>query len=248
MKKSLLLLAALSLLVTPWALAADLSKPAGWVKHPWVNDFAGVIDANHKAQLSALSHQLEKASGIEMTMVTVPSLEGEDIEGYAVKLFEKWGIGKKGKNNGLLLLAAIHDRTARVEVGYGLEEVVNDAYAGRILREVLFPYFKKGEYGEGFLQAAQVLVTRLSDHYQFTLEGVPVSHLGEAEDLALSPGAKVLTFLLILLLAFLVLRYPWLLFFFIGRGGGGGRGSDSGGGFGGFGGGSSGGGGASGRW
>ncbi|MDO8462045.1 MAG: TPM domain-containing protein, partial [Deltaproteobacteria bacterium] len=243
-KKSLLLLAML-LVIGRLALAAELPKYTGWV-----NDFAGVIDAEKTKELTALMAGVEQASGIEMAVVTIRSLEGEDIEGYAVRLFKTWGIGKKEKNNGLLILAAIEDHRARIEVGYGLEETINDAFAGRVLREVLFPSFQKGEYGEGLLQATQVLTARLANHFQFQVSGLPSSELSEGRR-PLSLKDKLILLPFIILLVFLFVRHPFLFLLLLGNGIGGGRGSGSGGfggGFGGFGGGMSGGGGSSGSW
>ncbi len=82
-------------------------------------------------------------------MVTVNSLEGTYIEDYAVRLFEQWGIGKKEEDNGLLILIAKEDREFKIEVGYGLEPIITDGRAGRILREEMTPSFKEGDYDRG---------------------------------------------------------------------------------------------------
>ena len=86
-------------------------------------------------------------------MVTLKSLEGGQIDDFAVKLYKRWGIGQKGKDNGVLLVVAIDDRKARIEVGYGLEPILPDALAGRVLNEQLFPAFRQKRYAEGLTAA-----------------------------------------------------------------------------------------------
>ncbi|MFA5841817.1 MAG: TPM domain-containing protein [Candidatus Paceibacterota bacterium] len=132
-------------------------KPAGFV-----NDFVGVLTAEQKASLEQTLLQNEQATGNEISVVAVKTLDGETIEKFAEKLFEEWGIGKKGKDNGALLLAAIDDRKIRIEVGYGLEPVLTDAISSQIIRSVILPKFKQGDYYGGISDGvAQVVsVTR----------------------------------------------------------------------------------------
>ncbi len=118
-----------------------------------VNDYAGILTSEQKATLEERCKQLRSQSGAQLAVVTVKSLDGGQIDDFANKLFSRWGIGEQGKNNGLLLLVAMEDRKARVEVGYGLEPVLPDAFAGRILDQDLFPAFKQKRYFDG-LQAA----------------------------------------------------------------------------------------------
>lgn len=227
------------------AIAAELPAPSGWV-----NDFAGVISAEEEQQLTHLLRQVEQASDIEMSVVTLATLEGEDVEGYAVRLFEKWGIGKKGKNNGLLILASIGDRSARIEVGYGLEEAINDAFAGRVLRETIFPAFREAKYGMGLMQGAEILTTRLSEHFKFSLEGATPQHLADRASGRTHWLSLIVKLIILIALIALFIQNPLLFFLLMsgGRGGGGHSSGGFGGGFGGFGGGLSGGGGGSGRW
>lgn len=244
MKRSLLILVLFFLPTSLKAETKDLPKPTSFV-----SDFAQVMAPEEVRQLSLLLSRLEQASGIEMAVVTIPSLEGEDIEGYAVRLFKSWGIGKKGKDNGVLLLAAIQDHAARIEVGYGLEPVINDAYAGRVLREVLFPNFRNGNYGKGLMEGSRVLIGRLGEQLNFSLEGGTPHALSRVSSSGWAILIKIIIFVVLLIL---FIQNPFLFFLLLsgGRGGGDDRGSGGfgGGGFGGFGGGGSGGGGASGSW
>jgi uncharacterized protein len=90
-------------------------------------------------------------------VVTIPSLEGQSVDTYTLKLFNQWGVGKKKKDNGVMLLIAPQDRKVRIEVGYGLEATIPDGRAGRILDEDILPHFKNGNYGLGALTGVQRL-------------------------------------------------------------------------------------------
>lgn len=115
----------------------------------YVNDFANVIDAELQATLEQKLTSFETERSHEIVVVTIPTLGGDYIENYAVKLFEEWGIGKKDADNGVLLLVAVEDREVRIEVGYGLEGALVDSEANIIIQERIIPYFKEGEYGLG---------------------------------------------------------------------------------------------------
>lgn len=125
------------------ALLARL-KPAGYV-----NDYAGILSASQKASLEQRVRQVSTNTGAEIAVVTVESMEGGEINDFTHKLFNRWGIGKKGKDNGVMFLVALKDRKARIEVGYGIEPILPDALAGRILNEQVFPAFKQDRYADG---------------------------------------------------------------------------------------------------
>ncbi len=124
----------------------------------FVNDFAGIIPIDQKTKLETTLTNFEKQTGDEIAVVTVTTIGNDTIEKYAVKLFEDWGIGKMGKDNGLLLLIAVNERKMRIEVGYGLEQYVTDAESASIIRNVLTPAFKEGKYVEGISQAVDTLI------------------------------------------------------------------------------------------
>lgn len=128
----------------------------------FVNDYAGVIDAATKQKIESLCTALEKKTSAEMAIAVVKTVEPLDSKGYAVKLFEKWKIGKKGKDNGLLILLAMDERRVEIEVGYGLEGVINDAKAGEILDKYVVPFFKQGNYGEGLYNGAAAIAEEIS--------------------------------------------------------------------------------------
>lgn len=142
-KKILFFLISLWVFTFP-VYAVNYPRPAGFV-----NDFANLYSAAFKENLEAKLSDFEKKTGNEIVVVTIESLEGQEVESYAVGLFEKWGIGKKGKNNGLLLLIAKKEREVRIEVGYGLEPYISDGRAGEIIRSQIIPYFKEENYEKG---------------------------------------------------------------------------------------------------
>jgi uncharacterized protein len=118
-----------------------------------VSDFAGVLKPEEVTAIQDRIKQSREKDSAKLAVVVLSSLEGGQIDDFANKLFRKWGVGDRGKNNGILLLVAIQDRKARIEVGYGMEPILPDALAGRVLDEQLFPAFKQGHYGQGLTQA-----------------------------------------------------------------------------------------------
>ncbi|MFH1282677.1 MAG: TPM domain-containing protein, partial [bacterium] len=127
----------------------------------WVNDYAGVIDTQVENQLNVLITSLEKQTGAEIAVVTLKSLEGEELDTFTNDLFSKWRIGKKDKDNGVLILFSLQDRKVRIETGYGIEPIIPDGLAGQIIRELMIPYFKQGGYAQGLAlgtyQIAQII-------------------------------------------------------------------------------------------
>jgi uncharacterized protein len=240
-----------------WGLDTSKLKPTGYV-----NDFAHKLDPGGERMLEAYCANLERATGAQMAIVLIDSLEDEPVEDVANRLYRQWGIGKKGTDEGLLILLAIKERKSRVEVGYGLEPIVSDGFAGSVLRNVR-PILQQGNYAAALLAAAEELGDQIAQ-----AKGVA---LGQAQAARPRPvrtrPVRGIPLPLILLGLF-------LLFSLFGRGGGSGTGfltgmllgnmmgrrggwggggfggydGGGGGGFGGFGGGDSGGGGASGGW
>jgi uncharacterized protein len=122
-----------------------------------VNDYAGLLSQAEKDALEARCRQLREKTGAQLAVVTLKSLEGGQIDDFANKLFARWGIGQKEKKNGLLLLVAMDERKSRIEVGYGLEPIIPDVLAGRILDHQLRPRFREQKYAEGLSAAVNAL-------------------------------------------------------------------------------------------
>ena len=154
-----------SVIITSLLLAGALSaaEPQFPAYSGSVNDYAGVIDSSTASKLENLCRALEQKTSAELAIAVVKTVEPLDSKTYAVKLFEKWKIGKKGKDNGLLLLLAMEERRVEIEVGYGLEGVINDAKAGEILDKYVVPFFKQGKFGAGLYNGAEALANRVAE-------------------------------------------------------------------------------------
>ena len=235
---------------------ADLPMP----RH-YVEDYADVINSSDERSLNGILQELEQKTGAQYIVLTVQTTDGLPIEQFSIELAEKWRLGQEGKDNGMLFVLASQDRRYRFEVGYGLEGFVTDQYCGRIGREVLVPYLKKGDYSRGIYEANLQIVRKIAGNYGIALTGmpklapVPVKERGRGLPCC---GTILPLLLLIILFVGMTGRGMGLLFlpFLFGGYGGYGRsgsygGGSFGGGFGGFGGGMGGGfggGGASGGW
>lgn len=214
-----------------------------------VYDFAGVFQPAQKAELENYLRSVEQKTTAEIAVVALRSLEGGEINDFANRLFARWGIGKKDKDNGLLLLAAIEDRKVRIEVGYGLEGALPDAKTGRILDDHVIPEFKQQKYAEGLMAGAVALAEVVAREAGVEMgEPAEIQHPSTGQN----PVVGLLVFGIFAgLIAFLAVaaKKGWI------KSTGASTGSRSGGGFSGgsrggssFGGGSSGGGGASRGW
>src|SRR5579872_6654227 len=136
-----------------WGLDIKTLKPTGYV-----NDFSGTLDASSKQTLEAYCANLERVTGVQMAIVLVPTLDGDPIDTVANDLYRQWGIGKKGKDEGILIMLAVKDRKSRAEIGYGVEPIISDGAAGGILRQIR-PILQQGNYGGALLAAAQQMGT-----------------------------------------------------------------------------------------
>ena len=210
-----------------------------------VTDLAGVLDPPSRARLENRLAALEERTGSQGAVVILPDLRGDSIEDLANRLFERWGIGRKGKDDGWLLLIAMAERRARMEVGYGLEGLIPDAVAGRILDQYLVPAFRKGAFARGIEDVVEAIGQRIAGVGSGAARAPPVPRPNPSR----APAAPSWVIIVVLLIWFLVwLRHPWMPIIFMGPGSyrvGGGFGGRS---FGGFGGGLSGGGGATRGW
>jgi uncharacterized protein len=154
-------------IITAFPIAA--AEPIGSIANPrtrdgtWVTDVPRALDAATVAQLNAMLGELERTSGAEMAVVVVDSLDGQSVEEFAEQLFKLWGIGKAGKDNGLLLLWSRGDRRVRIEVGYGLEGTIPDGKAGAILDAYVIPKFKEGQFDAGIIAGVEAVIMSLGN-------------------------------------------------------------------------------------
>ncbi len=253
--KSIKILGAISILLISlvfhcFAQEATYPKPLGYV-----SDYAEIIPSSERDALSALCQELEAKTTAQIAIVAIESTYPESIDTYAVNLFSRWGVGQKGKDNGLLIVVAKRDRKVKIEVGYGLEGIIPDAFAHQVYLKQLVPAFRQKRYGEGLLAATATFAKKIAAE-----SGIELSSLSSLPQPRYPPevkpslGKRILsTIVSLLFFAFILIFFGplGLLFFGMGsRGGywGAGGSGGFGGGFGGFGGGSCGGGGAGGGW
>jgi len=230
-----------------------LSGYSASVEYPKLTDFvtdsADMIDAEWEAKINALAKEIEVNSTAEFAVVTVPTLEGLSREQYAVELFEQAGIGKKDKDNGLLILVAKAEREYRVEVGYGLEPYITDSMKVNVGSRIMEPAFKEGEFGRGIYEATTYMGALIMGREDVVSEYRMRYNLDGA-----APGFSFGDIIWFIFIIFMFSRIfsgrGWFFFpiFLPGPRRGGGAGGFGGTGFGGFGGGLSGGGGFGGRW
>jgi uncharacterized protein len=126
-----------------------------------VNDFTGTLDSGWKSSIEDLCIKVRNETGAEIGVAVVSDLQGITIEEYAVKLFEKWGVGKADKDNGVLMLVSMQERKVRIEVGYGLEGVITDLEAGSIINDIIVPRFKQNDYNAGIYDGVYALAKEI---------------------------------------------------------------------------------------
>jgi uncharacterized protein len=150
-----------------------------------VNDFANVINSDTEAELDSLIRKLQAASGDVIVVATVQTFQpAADIRTFANEMFENGGrgIGQKGRDNGMLVVLAVNDRQVWAEVGYDLEGIITDGFAGETSRQTMVPYFRNNDYGGGLLAGVSVFAQRIADARNVELEGVPVAQPVETSD------------------------------------------------------------------
>ncbi len=238
-------------------IAVSVSHSAAVPERPleYVVDQAGVVDDATENRLNGYLQQLEQKTTAQLVVLTIGSLEGESIEDFSIKIaHDKWKLGQKGKDNGVLFVISVKDRKYRIEVGYGLEGVLPDSLVGSLGRNLLVPFLRKGDYSNGIFTVAVAIANEIATDSGVKINGMPTLKRRSRpirEDQPISLLNTIVTILFLLLMVILFIKNPrlfLLLFLFSSMGGRGGSWGGGGGGFGGGGGGGFGGGGASGGW
>jgi len=230
----------------------------------YVNDFAGVLDPATVEGLTRLCTEVDQKAKAQIAVVTIKTLEGDAVEDFANHLFQKWGVGYKGTDRGVMVLLAVGDHKYWTEVGYGLEPILPDGKVGGFGRDMV-PLLRQGDYNGAVLQMLSQIAEVIAQDSHVSLDSLarsrvaaPPGRKGQGQQLHLTAGQIIVLLIILIVAAPILLRLlgPWFLLSLLtggmGRGGSGGWGGGGfgggGGGFGGFGGGSSGGGGAGGSW
>ena len=237
--------------------SAAIPEPTGYV-----NDHAGVLDEPSRAKLEAFLDQVEKKTGAQFAILTVTTTAPETPDEYKVRVFERWKIGKRGEDNGLLVLLSMHERELKFETGYGLEGTLPDGLESRIFREVMAPRFQQGDFAGGITAGVLECAKRVAAEKGVTLEWNGSELRYGSRDRDQPTPSWLVAMIVFFAIAALVSRIagfgrrrrfggwygPWGGGFGGFGGGGFGGGGFGGGSFGGFGGGGSGGGGGGGKW
>ena len=182
MKKGALVIAMALLFLltlTPIIQAASFPKPVGDI---YVQDFAGLLNKEQVAEINQFARNLDDATGAQIAVLTIDTLDGEDIQSFSNRAFREYGLGDADKDNGVLLVIAIDDRDMRVEVGYGLEGALPDGKVGRILDDFTVPYMKQDMPDQAIMNTMKVLYEEVSKEYNWDGEAVnPVAAEGRSE-------------------------------------------------------------------
>jgi uncharacterized protein len=160
------------------ALVLTLAGPEYPKQTGLVNDFAGVLTQEAKTRLQTNLEGLQKAKSFVLVVVTVKSLENQPIEQYSVGLANAWGIGQKGKNNGVVFLIAPAEKALRIENGYGAEGTLTDIESKLIAEDSVIPLFKQGKLADGIVAGTDALVAKLGGAVQEAARPPPAKQTG----------------------------------------------------------------------
>ena len=180
MRRFLLALILCLVTVLP-AAALDVPKPTGYV-----TDLAGMLSSSTKQKLDTFLQRFEASDSTQIVVLTIPSLDGESLEEYSMKVAEDWKIGQKDKDNGALLLIVRDDHKIRIEVGYGLEGTLTDLLCGRIIANEIRPAFRAGDYDQGVEAGVVAMANAVRGEYKET---------GSSQSKKRNPWAPILLFL-----------------------------------------------------
>jgi uncharacterized protein len=156
------LLLALTLILLSSGLAVALEVPPLKGR---VNDYAGILSPATAQQLEAMLENFEATDSTQIVLLTIPSLEGDSLENFSMRVVEAWKIGQAKLDNGALLLISKNDRKLRIEVGYGLEGTLTDLTSGRIIRDVITPRFKEGNFDQGVMDGLSAMMAAVKGEF-----------------------------------------------------------------------------------
>ncbi len=177
-----------------------------------VNDFAHMLNASEVEQLERKLVEYEQASSTQITIVTIDELGDQDVSDFAIKLGKAWGVGKSGKNNGVVVLASLTDHKINISTGRGVEGALTDLMCGRIIRNEIVPAFKQKNFFEGFSKAADAIILATKGEYK----------ADPKEEQSGGGGIPIKAIIILIVVIIVIIKM-------FGRGGGGGRGGRGGG-------------------
>lgn len=161
--KLLVPVTAIIFLICQVPASAEVNYPEYDREKGYVNDFAGVLSEEAEVKIMEMGRELENKTTAQVTAVTIQSLDGIDIKTYANELFEKWGVGQAGKDNGVLILNAVDEREVWIEVGYGLNPVLGAIRVTDYFDNYMVPHLRNGDYDSAFLEVYAALAARIAE-------------------------------------------------------------------------------------
>lgn len=184
----------LSLTFTIFAAAINLPQPTS---NFFVNDFANVIDDDVENELQSIGASLYKQTTAQVVVVTVDSLDGYDVEEYALELGREWGVGSEETNNGVVLLLSESDRQVTIQVGYGLEGCLPDGKTGRILDNYAIPYLSDNDFSTGLASAYKAIANVVCVEYGVELDNLNIEDYNDDYDFEMSDDEVIIVFITI---------------------------------------------------
>ena len=189
------------------AQSNDLPSPIGFV-----SDYADILLGGDKYAIEELGTEAKQKSGAEVALLTVKTIEPyASIEEYANAVFNKWGIGEKGKDNGVLIVLSTNERLLRIEVGYGLEGAITDGNAGFIMDKFMIPYFKHNDFATGLVEGYKAVMVLVAKEYNFEISGFSDREYSIEEEAGKTPLILKILGLLFFLFFFGSFGGIWLL-------------------------------------
>jgi len=171
----------------------------------WFTDRAGIVDAGTAAALDQKLQAFEQRSGAQFIIYIFPSLEGEALEDFTIRCVEKWKVGQKKYDNGVVLFVFMKERRNRFEVGYGLEATLTDAFTSDVWRNIIAPAFQKGDYAGGLNAAADAIIARVEKKEQPVPPNRPAGRQGRSGGYGIDP-----IFIIIIAVIFFLFILPML--------------------------------------
>lgn len=196
-------LTAAALLLSSTIAVAELNIPPSG---EYVVDTAGAIDPAARQQITGWLKELEQKTGAQAKVLTIRSTDGEDIFSFTERQFERWQLGQRGKDDGVLIVLDVGDHKLRIHTGYGLEAALPDSWCGSLSREAAARFFKAGQYSQGIAFVAQAVALRVAQDQGVTLTGVPRQVHQPAADEQVPDWVGLLIVLVILVFIYLAWR------------------------------------------
>ena len=198
----LCLLFFLAILAASEAFALDVPELTGRV-----NDYAAMISPATRQQLETVLADFEGQESTQLAVLTIPSLEGAVLEEYSLQVAESWRLGQKGRDNGALLLIVKNDRKLRIEVGYGLEGKLTDLTSGRIIRDIIKPNFRKGDFDRGVSEGVSAMIAAVRGEFQAEPTAAPSASSSAGGD---SGGLIAFVAMAFFVFARIIGKHPWI--------------------------------------